>query len=91
MTGPPTPVDGAGPADGGYGALHDGAGARVMARAAVTAASRAAALCWHSSSSVAGSLSATMPAPACTWARPSGETTMVRMAMAVSMLPEKSM
>ncbi len=32
MTGPPTPVDGAGPADGGYGALHDGAGARVVDR-----------------------------------------------------------
>jgi hypothetical protein len=31
------------------------------------------------------------PGPACTLARPSGETTMVRMAMAVSTLPEKSM
>ena len=30
------------------------------------------------------------PAPACTDARPSGATTMVRMAMAVSRFPEKS-
>ena len=62
-----------------------------MWRAAVTATRRAPALCAHSSSSDCGSLSATMPAPACTLARPSGVTTMVRMAMAVSRLPEKSM
>ena len=61
-----------------------------MARAAVTAALRAAALWEHSSSSSPGSLSATIPAPACTDALPSGPTTMVRMAMAVSRLPEKS-
>ncbi len=31
-----------------------------------------------------------MPAPACTRARPSGPMNIVRMAMAVSRLPEKS-
>ena len=55
-----------------------------------TAASSAAALWAHSAFSVLGSLSATIPAPACTDARPSGLTIMVRMAMAVSRLPEKS-
>jgi len=65
-------------------------GAAAIARAAPTAASRAAALWAHSASSEAGSLSATIPAPAWTKARPSGATTMVRMAMAVSRLPEKS-
>ena len=62
-----------------------------MTRAAVTATNSARTFWPHSSSSRTGSLSATIPAPACTCARPSGETTMVRMAMAVSMLPEKSM
>ena len=62
-----------------------------MPRAAVTATSKAPALWSHSSSSRWGSLSATMPAPAWMLARPSGVTTMVRMAMAVSTLPEKSM
>jgi hypothetical protein len=56
-----------------------------------TAESIAAALWAHSSFSVVGSLSATIPAPACTLARPFGVTTMVRMAIAVSTLPEKSM
>jgi hypothetical protein len=55
-----------------------------------TADSIAAALWAHSSFSATGSLSATMPAPAWTDARPSGLTVMVRMAMAVSKLPEKS-
>ena len=55
-----------------------------------TAESMAAALWAHSAFSDAGSLSATMPAPAWTEARPSGLTVMVRMAMAVSRLPEKS-
>ncbi len=65
--------------------------AAVARRAAGTAASRAAALWTHSAYSAAGSLSATMPAPAWTEARPRGSTTIVRMAMAVSILPEKSM
>ena len=60
------------------------------ARAMATAASMAAAFAAHSAFSEAGSLSATMPAPACTEAVPSGATVMVRMAMAVSRLPEKS-
>ena len=55
------------------------------------ATSNAPTLCAHSSSSLCGSLSATIPAPAWTLARPSGVTTMVRMAMAVSTFPEKSM
>ena len=64
--------------------------AAVSWRAAATAARSAAALCAHSASSLAGSLSATIPAPACTDARPSGVVTSVRMAIAVSRLPEKS-
>src|SRR5208283_1367685 len=60
-------------------------------RAPATAASTAAALAAHSSSSAAGSLSATMPAPACTEALPSAVATRVRIAIAVSKLPEKSM
>ena len=44
----------------------------VMRRAPGTAASRARALLRHSRSSCSGTLSATMPAPACTEARPSG-------------------
>ena len=59
-------------------------------RAMATAASMAAALWAHSSFSESGSESATIPAPACTEARPSGLTVMVRMAMAVSRFPEKS-
>src|SRR5207237_2173670 len=43
-------------------------------RAAGTAARRAAALLRHSRCSWAGALPATMPAPACTDARPSGAT-----------------
>src|SRR5205814_7150367 len=54
----------------------------LMRRAAGTAARRAAALLRHSSSSASGSLSATMPAPACTDARPSGIPTIVRIAIA---------
>ena len=61
----------------------------VMRRAAGTAASSAAALLRHSRSSRSGSLSATMPAPACS-AAPCGPMNIVRMAMAVSRLPEKS-
>ena len=61
-----------------------------MRQAVGTAARRALALLRVSSSSWAGTESATMPAPAWTQARPSGRQTMVRMAMAVSMLPEKS-
>ncbi|MCP5026559.1 MAG: phosphatase PAP2 family protein [Actinomycetia bacterium] len=62
----------------------------VMRRAAGTAVSRARALFWHSRNSSSGTLSATMPAPAWTdaWLP---RITMVRMAMAVSTLPEKSM
>ncbi len=44
----------------------------------------------HSRSSMSAILSATIPAPAWTLARPLGPTSMVRMAMAVSTLPEKS-
>ena len=43
----------------------------------------------HSWCSSAATESATIPAPACTEAR-LPDTSMVRMAMAVSMLPEKS-
>src|SRR5581483_7197431 len=64
--------------------------AAVIRRAAGTAASRACALLRHSRSSCSGTESTTMPAPASTDARPSGCTTIVRMAMAVSTLPEKS-
>src|SRR5581483_7056850 len=59
-------------------------------RAAGTAASRACALLRHSRSSCSGTESTTMPAPASTDARPSGCTTIVRIAIAVSRLPEKS-
>ncbi|HEX3462055.1 MAG TPA: hypothetical protein VHT49_14210 [Acidimicrobiales bacterium] len=78
----------------GAAALVDGAAApraARMRRAAVTATNSAPAFAAHSASSDTGSLSATMPAPACTLTRPSGMTTMVRIAMAVSTLPEKSM
>src|SRR3954453_23394607 len=64
--------------------------AAVMRRAPGTAPSRARALLWHSRSSCSGTESATTPAPAWTDARPAGSTSSVRMAMAVSMLPEKS-
>ena len=65
--------------------------AALSFRAPATAASTAAALSEHSTSSAFGSLSATMPAPACTEARPSGVATSVRIVMAVSRFPEKSM
>ena len=48
----------------------------------------AAALFWVSSYSVAGTESATMPAPACTCATPSRHT-IVRMVMQVSRLPSQ--
>ena len=56
--------------------------------AVAIAVSTARALCRVSASSVAGSLSATIPAPACTYARPFAST-MVRMVMHESRLPLK--
>ena len=58
-------------------------------RAAAAAVSNARALLWHSWSSSAGIESATIPAPAWTLAWPSRQT-IVRIAIAVSRLPEKS-
>jgi hypothetical protein len=72
----------------GQGLRGDGHGSIVAATP--MAASRAAAFAWHSSSSRTGSESNTMPAPACTEARPSASTTSVRMAMAVSRFPSRS-
>jgi sugar (pentulose or hexulose) kinase len=62
----------------------------VIRRAAGTAASSAAALLRHSRSSSSGTESATTPAPAWNDAPCVGPTNIVRMAMAVSMLPLKS-
>ena len=65
----------------------DGRGHRENSSwASSMARSRAAALFWVSSYSLDGSLSATMPAPACTWATPSLTMT-VRMQMQVSRSP----
>src|SRR6185312_6804358 len=58
----------------------------VTARAISTAFSTARALMTHSRCSSPGTLSATMPAPACTW-MVSPSVTSVRMAMARSALP----
>ncbi len=65
--------------------------AAVMRRAAGIAASSPAALLRHSRSSSSGTLSATMPAPAWRLAiTPSGRMNIVRMAIAVSRLPDQS-
>src|SRR5690606_33657960 len=97
--GPPDPDDVSldGGASGGVDLGHRCAAFRwasrrwaVMRLAAGTAMSSARALFWHSRCSSSGTLSATMPAPAWTEAMPSSPMTIVRMAMAVSMLPEKS-
>src|SRR3954467_14778990 len=57
--------------------------------AAAAAVSNARALFRHSRSSSSGTESATIPAPACSVARPSRQN-IVRIAIAVSRLPEKS-
>ncbi len=66
------------------------AGQPRSASAAAMAASMAPALLRVSASSVTGLESATIPAPAWTWATPSFRST-VRMVMQVSRLPAKSM
>src|SRR5262245_4044933 len=74
------------------GSLIDVTGQRAgrMVSAAAMARSTAAALFRHSASSAAGSESATMPAPAWTYAMPSRRSA-VLMAIAVSRSPEKPM
>src|SRR5262245_65757651 len=87
---------------GGIGPAHDHEAPRAAveddglghnsgssSRAAANAVSNAFALLEHSRSSSAAIESATMPAPACTLAWPSCHT-IVRIAIAVSRLPEKS-
>ena len=60
----------------------------LSAAATSMARKSAAALFWVSSYSAAGTESATIPAPACTWAIPSWQTT-VRIVMQVSRLPSQ--
>ena len=67
--------------------VHGPTSRRVAAMA--TARITAAALARHSASSASGTESATMPAPACTWATPLLMTA-VRMVIAMSRLPAKS-